>query len=144
MSEHPTPRSGPGPTTEDVARARADMGEGEAVLLPCVGAITGREEAIILLSEAAAEELAGALGYFGGPLAVAIFAAVTLTELAAPDIALATGADGEVVREEIDRLELGGFLYHQQVDGTPYFAAGNPPLKRYFAKRFVPGHQFHP
>jgi len=144
MSEHTTPRSGHRPTAEDIVRARAGLGEGEAVLLPCVGAITGREEAIILLAEAAAEELAGALGYFGGPLAVAIFAAVTLTELAAPDIALATGADGEAVREEIARLESGGFLYHQQVDGTPYFAAGNPPLKRYFAKRFAPKHRFHP
>jgi hypothetical protein len=131
-------------TAEMVTQARAELGDGEAVLLPCVGAITGRDETIILLSEAAAEDLAGALGYFGGPLAVAIFAAVTLTELAAPDIVLVTGADDKAVREEITRLESGGFLYHQQVDGTPYFAAGNPPLKRYFARRFVPGHRFHP
>ncbi|WP_316979265.1 hypothetical protein [Shumkonia mesophila] len=131
-------------TVEEIARARAGLGEGEAVLLPCVGAITGREETIILLAESAAEELAGALGYFGGPLAVAIFAAVTLTDLAAPDIALVTGVDDEAVQQEIARLESGGFLYHHQVDGTPYFAAGNPPLKRYFAKRFAPAHRFHP
>lgn len=144
MSEHPTPRSGHGLTAEDIARARADLGGGEAALLSCVGAVTGRDETIILLSEAAAEELAGALGYFGGPLAVAIFAAVTLTELAAPDIALVTGAGDEAVQEEIARLESGGFLYHQKVADTPYFAAGNPPLKRYFAKRFAPEHRFHP
>ena len=144
MSEHPTPRSGHGLTAEDIGRARADLGEAEAALISCVGAVTGRDETIILLSEAAAEELAGALGYFGGPLAVAVFAAVTLTELAAPDIALVTGVGDEAVREEIARLESGGFLYHQEVDGTPYFAAGNPPLKRYFAKRFAPEHRFHP
>ena len=131
-------------TVEEIARARAGLGEGEAVLLSCVGAITGREETIILLAESAAEELAGALGYFGGPLAVAIFAAVTLTELAAPDIVLVTGADDETVREEIARLESGGFLYHQTLDGTPHFAAGNPPLKRYFTKRFAPEHRLHP
>ena len=127
-----------------VTQARAELGDGEAVLLPCVGAITGRDETIILLSEAVAEELAGALGYFGGPLAVAIFAAVTLTELSAAEIATLTGIGDQIVGEEIARLESGGFLYHQQVDGTPYFAAGNPPLKRYFAKRFVPEHRFHP
>lgn len=131
-------------TAELVVQARADLGDGGAVLLPCVGAVTERDETIILLSETAAEDLAGALGYFGGPLAVAIFAAVTLTDLAAPDIALVTGAGDEAVREEIARLESGGFLYHHLVDGTPYFAAGNPPLKRYFAKRFAPAHRFHP
>ncbi len=131
-------------TAEMVAHARAVMGDGEAALVPCVGALTGRAESIILLSEAAAEELAAALGYFGGPLAVAIFAAVTLTELSAAEIATLTGVGDDIAGEEIARLESGGFLYHQMVGGMPYFAAGNPPLKRYFAKRFAPEHRFHP
>lgn len=131
-------------SAEAVAQARAGLGDGEATLVPCVSAITGREESIIVLSEAAAEELAAALGYFGGPLAVAIFAAVTLTELSAGEIAMLTGVGDDIAGEEIARLESGGFLYHQMVEGVPYFAAGNPPLKRYFAKRFAPEHRFHP
>lgn len=131
-------------SAEAVAQARADLGDGEAALVPCVGALTGRQESIILLSESVAEELAAALGYFGGPLAIAIFAAVTLTELSVAEIATLTGVGDDIAGEEIARLESGGFLYHQTIDGTPYFAAGNPPLKRYFAKRFAPEHRFHP
>jgi len=144
MSEPPIRRSDGGLTAEAVARARADLGEGGAVLLPCVGAASGRDEAVILLSEAAAGELAAALGHFGGPLAVAIFAAVTLTDLAAEDIVLATGAGEAEVLDEIARLESTGFLYRRPVDGVARFAAGNPPLRRFFAMRFAPGHRFHP
>lgn len=144
MSKQPIRPSEKGLTTEEVSRARAALGDDDAVLMPCVGAVSGREEAIIVLAEAAAEELAGVLGHFGGPLAVAVFAAVTLTELSATDIAAVTGGDEESVREEIARLESGGFLYRQQVGDTPYFAAGNPPLKRYFAKRFAPTYRTHP
>lgn len=137
-------RSGLALTADEVAKARAGLDDGGAVVLACVGAASGREEGIILLSETAAEDLAVTLGHFGGPLAVAIFAAVTLTELSAEDIAIATGADGGAVREEIARLESAGFLYSRPVDGPPHFAAGNPSLKRFFAMRFAPGHRFHP
>ncbi|MDX9860384.1 MAG: hypothetical protein RBS99_05650 [Rhodospirillales bacterium] len=144
MSDQPIRPPEKGMIAEEARRARADLGDGDAVLMPCVGAVSGREEIIIVLAEAAAEELAGVLGHFGGSLAVAIFAAVTLTELSAADIAAVTGSDEESVRHEIVRLESEGFLYRQQIGDTPYFAAGNPPLKRYFAKRFAPAYRNHP
>ncbi len=144
MGDPSIPNSGRIPSAEAMAAARSELGDSDAAILPCLGAVTGRDEAIILLSERAADELAGALGYFGGPLAVAVYAAVTLTDLSAPEIARVTGVDEGHVGEEIGHLESGGFLYHQTVDGVAYFAAGNPPLKRYFAKRFAPGYRTHP
>lgn len=131
-------------SADDVAQIRDALGEGEAALLGYVSAESGRSGEIILLSDDAAEELAALLGRFGDALTVRIFAAVTLVDLPLGDLAAVVGADETTVAEQVERLESGGFLFHLDSDGTRFYAAGNPPLKRFFAKRFAPDHRFHP
>jgi hypothetical protein len=144
MSDQPTHPSASGLAAEDVARTLSALGEGEAGLFAFVSGLSGRTEEIILLSESVAEELADLLGRFGDALTVRIFAAVTLTDLGQADIAVAAGADEATVAGQIARLESGGFLFHRDVGGARLYAAGNPPLKRFFTKRFAPDRRFHP
>ncbi len=121
----------------DVKKARQALGENDAIMVPYACKVSGKTEEILLVSDAAAEVLAATLGKFGGVLAVKIFAAVVSTELCEDDIATLMGEDGEVVLAETDRLAAGGFLFRLEIDGMNYFGAGNPPLRRFFLKRFA-------
>jgi len=133
-------------SAEDVARAMRELAEagGDAALVPYVCPRSGRAGEIILLSDAAAESLAGLLGRFGDALTVKIFAAVTLSELDEADIATAVGGDAAEVGGQIARLAGGGFLVGEQIGGATLWAAGNPPLRRFFARRFAPDRKLHP
>jgi len=131
-------------SADTVAQVTQTLDEGEAGVFAFASALSGRTEEVILLSEGAAEELADTLGRFGDALTVRIFAAVTLADLGLDDIVAALGADPATIAEQVARLESGGFLFHLDVDGRRVYAAGNPPLKRFFAKRFAPDRRFHP
>lgn len=133
----------PALSAAEAARRLQALGEAGA------GAFTfasscGRTVEVILLAGTAADELAALLGRFGDALSVRIFAAVTLADLPLADIAAAVGADEPTVAEQLERLEGGGFVFHLDSGGIRLFAAGNPSLKRFFAKRFAPDHRFHP
>lgn len=125
-------------SAEDVARAREELGDGPAVLLPYTCKVTGETEEILLLSEKTAEDLAETMGYFDLPETVAIFAAVSTTELCECDIATLIGGDEGDVLAEIERMAAGGFLVSREIGGMAYFSAGNPPLKRFFLNRYAP------
>lgn len=131
-------------SADTVARAMQTLGEGGAGVFAFASALSGRTEEVILLSEEVAEELADTLGRFGDALTVRIFAAVTLADLGLDDIVTVLGADPATIAEQVARLESGGFLFHLDADGRRAYAAGNPPLKRFFAKRFAPDRRFHP
>ena len=121
----------------EVEKARQSLAGLEALLVPYTCKVSGKTEEILLVSDAAAENLAAALGHFGGDMAVKIFASVVSTELCECDIATLVGGDEKEVLAEIDRLEAGGFLFKQEIDGMNYFGAGNPPLRRFFLQRFA-------
>jgi hypothetical protein len=143
MSENPndpTPRS---LTADDVAEARKGLSESDAVLLTFESGAFERAQETILLSDAAADALAATLGRFGGTTTVKIFAAVCPTDLCLGDIATLVGEDEAEVAAEVERLEGGGFVFRRPVDGIDYYAAGNPPLRRFFLKRFAP-HKLNP
>ncbi len=122
---------------EAVRQAQSETGE-PAGVLP-MKQPSGKPEKLLLVDDGAAEELAGALGYFGGPLAVKIFAAVSLADLCLHDLARAVDGDAEVFRAELAHLEESNFVYRREIGGVEHFAAGNPPLRRFFVKRFDPG-----
>ena len=128
----------------EVAGIVESLGEGGAGVFTFASATAGRTVDVILLTVGAAEELADGLGRFGDALTVRIFAAVTLADLGLADIAAAVGADEATVAGQVERLESGGFLFHLDSGGTRLYAAGNPPLKRFFAKRFAPDRRLHP
>ncbi|MCG8508039.1 MAG: hypothetical protein MI741_02315 [Rhodospirillales bacterium] len=130
-------------STADVAAARKNLEEQEAVLLTFESPLSDKPQETALLSYAAADALAATLGRFGGNATVKIFAALCPAELCLGDIALLIGAEEADVLAEIERLEGGGFVFRRQVDGVDFFAAGNPPLKRFFLKRFAP-HKLNP
>lgn len=127
-----------GLTPAAVADARQDLDQSEAVLLTFESPAFDRPQETILLSDPAAEALASTLGRFGGVTTVKIFAAVCPADLSLGEIAKLVGEGEKDVLAEIERLEDGGFVFRRQVEGTDYFAAGNPPLKRFFLKRFAP------
>ncbi|MBL6946416.1 MAG: hypothetical protein ISR47_07250 [Rhodospirillales bacterium] len=121
----------------EVEKARQSLAGSDALVVPYACKVSGKTEEIVLVSDAAAENLATALGHFGGDVAVKIFASVVSTELCEFDIATLIGGDEKDVLAEIDRLEAGGFLFKQEVDGMNYYGAGNPPLRRFFLQRFA-------
>lgn len=128
----------------DVAAARAAMQPDGAALVPVSDPFPGRPAVALLLSDGAADELAATLGRFGDALTVRIFAAVTLAELGVADIVVLVGSDPDDVAAEIGRLEGGGFVVARQAGGDIVYGAGNPPLRRFFAKRFAPDVKLHP
>lgn len=128
----------------EAAEAGMALGEGEAGVFTFTSTLSDRTALVILLSDGAAEALADTLGRFGDELTVRIFAAVTLDDLPLADLAAVLATDEATVKAQVERLESGGFLFHMDGDGGRFYAAGNPPLKRFFAKRFAPDHRFHP
>ncbi len=130
--------SSPGLTAATVARAREQMGEEPAVLLPFRSRCTGDAAEVLVVSDETAEDLAGMLGYFGLPETVAIFAASCTADLAEDDIAALIGGDRAELRAEIERMVDSGILVRWESDGTAFFSAGNPPLKRFFVNKFAP------
>lgn len=144
MSDSPEKPAIPPLTAAEAAWAADSLGDGEAGVFPFASALTGRTVDVILLAEDVADELADLLGRFGDALTVRIFAAVTLADLSLAEIAAAIGVDEKAVSGQVERLESGGFLFHVDSGGTRLYAAGNPPLKRFFAKRFAPERRFHP
>jgi hypothetical protein len=123
----------------DVARARTALDQSDTVTVPYHCRISGKNEELLLVSDSAAEELAGALGRFGSGLAVKIFAAVLRTELCECDIATLVGGEESEALAELHRLERRGFLVHRVVDGMNYYGAGNPPLRKFFLNRLTSG-----
>ncbi len=121
----------------EVEKARKSLGDDDAIMVPYTCKVSGKTEEILLVSDAAAEILAATLGRFGGIVAVKIFASVVSTELCECDIATLIGGEEEDVLAEIDRMEGSGFLFKQEIDGMNYYGAGNPPLRRFFLKRFA-------
>ena len=137
MDENRIPAS-PGLTAVAVARARAEMGEEPAVLLPFRSRDTGEAAEVLVVSDETAEGLAGMLGYFGLPETVAIFAATCTADLSEDDIAALIGGDRDELRAEIERMVDSGILVRWDSGGTTFFSAGNPPLKRFFVNKFAP------
>lgn len=125
-------------TPDAVDGAKRLEGDAEAGVLP-VTQPSGKDELVLLVRDDVAEQLASALGYFGGTVAVKIFAAVTLADLCLHDVARAVGGDDAEFRSELEHLEAGGFVYRRSIGGVDHFVAGNPSLKRFFTKRFGPG-----
>ena len=137
MGKKPGPQPA-GLSAEEIARVRAELGDGPAVLLPFQSLCSGETEEVLVISEKTAEDLAGSLGYFGLPETAVFFAAASTAELTEGDFAALVGGDPADVRAEIERMEQGGLLVSREVGGITCFSAGNPPLKRFFLKRFVP------
>ena len=122
-----------------MSQARAGMDESGVAAVPYRCKLTGRTEELFLISDSAAEELAGTLGHFGGALAVKMFAAVLRTDLCECDIATLVGGEDQQVLTELDRLERQGFLVRRVVDGMDYYGSGNPPLRKFFLNRLTGG-----
>lgn len=128
----------------DLAGAKAALEADGAALVPVSDPFPGKPSVAILLSEPVADELSVLLGRFGDALTVRIFAAVTLAELGVADIAALVGGDSDDVAAEIGRLEGGGFVIPREAGGETVYGAGNPPLRRFFARRFAPDVKLHP
>lgn len=114
---------------ETVRAAKAEMKGAAVGKVPFVCSLSGKQEAILLVSDDAARRLSALVPSLGGPLAQKIAAAILGAELCECDIATLTECDEGRVLDELDRLRSIGAARSRKIEGMKYYSLAGGEMR---------------
>ena len=104
-----------------VAEARETLSQHPTVSIPYHSKLSGKTEVVRLMSDGAAETIAGRLDEFAAPLPVKIMMALASAELCEADVVTLTGAGAEDVPGLLEELCAARYLMRRDIGGAAHF-----------------------
>jgi len=112
----------------DVSGAWDGLATAAQVSVPYTCKLSGKREALLLLSDDSANRMADRFRPLGKPECLKMLAALASAELCECDVATLLQKEDGATRRELQQLHRLGLLKHRQLEGMNYYILANEAL----------------